>query len=262
MKKGPAIYRLILLVMLAVLVTVFVAVSGASSRQRHATTCKGLNVVIADSASLSFVNASDIKGYMESYGPFLGQRLDSVNLRRIEEILGSKSAILGSEAYMTDDGMLNIRITQREPVVRFQKGGTGFYADERGFIFPLQENYTSLVPVVDGAVPIYSDASLKGEPATPRERKWLADVTSLLAYISRDKVWSELVAQLTVEEGGDIVIIPREGAERFVFGSPDGFDAKFDRIRNYYQAVKPLHEGDYYTRVNVKFDNQIICRKK
>ena len=81
--------------------------------------------------------------------------------------------------------MLNIRLTQREPVVRFQKGGYGFYAHCNGFIFPLQENYTSPVPVMDGAVPIKATEGYKGAPGTEEEKAWIAGVISLVQYMEK-----------------------------------------------------------------------------
>ena len=80
--------------------------------------------------------------------------MDSIDLTRIEEILDSKSAILKSEAFTTKDSILNVVVTQKKPVVRFQKGTKGFYAVEDCSLFPLQETYTSHVMIVDGYVPL------------------------------------------------------------------------------------------------------------
>ena len=55
-------------------------------------------------------------------------------------------------------------------------------------------------------------------------------------------------------------MIPRRGKERFIFGPPVDFEAKFDRISRYYTSILPLN-GVGYTTVNVKYNGQIVCRK-
>ena len=92
MKKGVRHILLGLLAANAIAVYIFGLL--ASARNRHLTTCKGVRVEIADSAKLSFVNAEDVKGYLGSYGEYIGQRIDSVNLKKVEKILNERSAIL------------------------------------------------------------------------------------------------------------------------------------------------------------------------
>lgn len=232
----------------------------ASGKGKGQNCCESLSVAFSD--SYNFVNEEDIKSCLDrNYGPYVGQRLDSVDLYRIEEILDAQSAVLKSEAYTTPDGRLNVIISQREPAVRFQKGGQGFYADNRGMLFPLQSKYTSNVPVVDGAVPLAWSAGYKGEPQSDQEKRWLGGLLSLLSWVENSKQWSGAIVQMNVNQDGDLVLVPRYGSEKFIFGYPDEIAAKFGRIEKYYQYIRPSKGEDYYSTVNVKFDGQIVCRK-
>lgn len=115
---------------------------------RTSLACRSLEITFCD--TLEFVSKEDIRGFISSgYGAYLGQQLDSVNLGKIEKILESQSAVLNSEAWVTDDGVLHVSITQRAPVVRFQNGEVGYYSDDLGFIFPLHPRYTADVPLVE-----------------------------------------------------------------------------------------------------------------
>ena len=69
------------------------------------------------------------------------------------------------------------------------------------------------------------------------------------------------MGQISVRKDGNLVLVPREGSERFVFGTPTDIEAKFGRIRQYYESVAPSRETPYKT-VDVRFDGQIICRNK
>lgn len=245
---------------LAALAALCALIHAGTARERALHTCEGLRIEYAD--DYRFVSEQDIKDYLDKYyGAYIGQRLDSIKLHKVESILDVQSAILKSEAYTTEDGMLNIRLTQREPVIRFQKGSYGFYADCNGFLFPLQENYTTPVPVMDGAVPVNSAEGFKGAPETEAEREWLAGVISLVEYMGKTRIWAENIVQMHVEDNGDIVMIPRQGSERFIFGGPGGAKEKFDRMSDYYRYILPEKGEGYYKTVNVKYDKQIVCKK-
>ncbi len=258
MKKGLKIT--LAAVAFCLLGLICIVIHGMNKKRIGQLTCAGVKVEFTD--DFNFVTAKDVEGYLsKSYGACVGQRLDSVNLMKIEEILDGKSAILKAEAYTTPDGYLNVRIRQREPVVRFQKDNNGYYADERGFLFPLQRNYTSMVPVIDGAVPLNIERGYKGEPKTEAERKWLAGVIAMVNYMQDSGTWAENICQITVMENGDLVMIPRKGKERFIFGLPEDFGRKFDRISRYYTSILPHKGTESYSTVNVKYNGQIVCRK-
>ena len=77
----------------------FVVYHNTGKNHREQITCTGINVVVTDSLENQFVLASDVKGFLtQEYGECLGTAIDSINLNSIEEILKSKSAILGTVA--------------------------------------------------------------------------------------------------------------------------------------------------------------------
>lgn len=234
---------------------------GLSREERRQLTCTGLQVRVTD--PFVFVTEDDVKGYLNRYyGPYIGQRLDSVRLFSIENILNRQSAVLRSEAWTDLEGILHVDISQREPVMRIQNGERGFYIDGRGSIFPLQKSYTSLVPVVDGAVPFSIPDGYKGDAPDELSRQWVSDMLSLVSYMKKSRVWDENISQISVLDGGDLMLVPREGRERFIIGGCDCLDEKFERISDYYKFVKPSAEEGLYKTVNVKYHGQIICRKQ
>ena len=258
MKKGVKylIFVFILLAFAAVMGLIYTCAVG----NRGLATCTGVDVKIKD--NFKFVNKSDVETYLSQYyGSYIGQRIDSVNLAKIEGMLDRQSAVLKREAWTTNDGLLHISITQREPVVRFQRGDDGFYVDDRGFIFPLQSNYSSLVPVVDGNIPISAGHGFKGEATSSKEREWIGQVLDLVRFMQHSKIWSDNIVQMSVDDNGDLLLVPREGKERFIFGTPEDAQAKFERISQYYSYIKPAKEENFYRTVNVKYDGQIICRQ-
>ena len=245
----------------AALAAIFILFLGISAGQRRMTACSGLEVTVKDSSTISFITPADVKAYLADYGDYIGQRLDSVDLRKVEEILDSRSAILTSEAYITSDGVLNVDITQRKPAVRFQKGSLGFYSDKDGFIFPMRSGYLGNIPIIDGNVRIDFKDGFKGFPEDEAERRWLKGILDLVDYMEENPNLNSLISQITVSPGGDLVMVPREGPERFIFGDPTGIADKFRRIKEYYECIVPTLDDKRYKSVNVKYNGQIICRK-
>ena len=176
-------------------------ISGVSCRAP--LKCTGLNVVIKDSSANRFVTKADIEKFLNrEYGEYAGKPLDSLDLTKVEKIVDSRSAVYKSEAFTTRDGKLNITVTQRTPVVRFQKSDGGFYADAEGFLFPLQSSYASRVQVIDGDIPLKANSGYKGEPSDPKEKEWLMKVLNVVNYMESSKLWRDKIVQITVSDGG------------------------------------------------------------
>ena len=248
---------------IAALMTVLV-ISGRKSRAVHRElTCSGIEVEFTDHERTSFVSREDVVGYIEKdYGKCSGKRLEELNLAEIEKVLDGRSAILKSEAYTTRDGKLHISISQRKPAVRLISGQNGWYADDTGFIFPLQKNYTSRVPIVDGNIPLSLTAGFKGVPAAKKEKEWLDGILGLANFLKSNRKWDDTIAQIHVEDNGHLILIPRKGRERFIFGRPEEFARKFGKIEDYYRFIVPEKGENTYASVNVSFDGQIVCRKQ
>lgn len=228
---------------------------------RKSCTCERLVVTVLDSTVNHFISPKDIRTLLDkSYGKYLGCNADSIDLVKIEDVVQRKSAVLTSEAYMTKDGALHIDITQRRPVVRFQKKDGGFYADEHGYIFPLQNTFASHVHIVDGNIPLAANSGYKGELTNPKEKEWVEGMVKLVNYMRDKSMWKDKIVQIHISDDGNIILIPRVGGERFIFGQPNGFDEKFGRLEKYYTAVIPEKGAGKYKEVDLRFKGQIICR--
>ena len=261
MKK---ILKYILVTLLAVILAGCLVVSYiAGIRSRKPLICKGIRIEILDSTENGFVSASDVRRFIDrSYGNVIGEPLDSIDLTKIEHIVDSRSAVRKSQAFVTRDSLLNIKVTQRRPVVRFQKKDGGFYADADGYIFPLQNTYASHVQIVDGNIPLAANSGYKGDIADPEEKEWFRKVMNVINHMEGSKVWKGKIVQISVDGKGELVLIPREGNERFLFGQPNSLEEKFMKMEKYYTTIVPEKGADRYRTVEVRFEGQIVCSRK
>lgn len=245
----------------AMLAAILVASCLAGKEARKGLVCKGLEVAILDSLENSFVSKADVRKYLDKeYGRYVGEKLDSLDLVKIEKIIDGRSAVKKSQAYVTKDSLLRIEVTQRKPVVRFQKKEGGFYADADGYIFPLQVSYASHVQIIDGDIPLAANSGYKGEIENPREREWFENVMDVVRFIEGSRTWKGKIVQIHVEKNGEIVLVPREGRQVFRFGQPVQVAEKFGKMEMYYSHIVPEKGSEAYKTVDVRFADQLVCR--
>lgn len=242
--------RNIIIVICAIVVAAGLTASYfAGKSSQRPLTCKGLKVVIADSTSNSFVSRDDVRKLLDKeYGQYLDMPLDSLDLDMMEKVLEARSAINNTEAFVTKDGMLNITVTQRRPAVRFQGPEWGYYADAEGRAFPLQKSYASYVPVVDGHIP----------PMTDTLR--IAKTTALVNFLESSSLWKDKIVQITIGSKGDIILIPREGKEKFIIGQLSDIEEKVRKMEMYYTHITPEKGSGHYRTVDLRYEGQIVCR--
>ena len=229
--------------------------------QRGQIKCRKIEVCIKDSMDIRFITSEEIKKIIRrEYGKCIGETLDSIDIVRIENLIDSKSAVFKSQVYTTKDSTLHIDVTQRKPMVRFQRGSSGFYADAEGYVFPLQSTYAPHIQIVDGNIPVRVAEGHKGVIENPGSRLWLMDMIKMVRFIENDKDWKKIIVQIHVNEDEDLVLIPREGEEKFIFGYPDNIEEKFGKFRKYYTAIIPKAGKNKYKVIDLRYNGQIVCK--
>ena len=222
--------------------------------------CTALEVEFQD--SLKFLTAENIKAFVDKdYGIYIGQRLDSLDLSRIENNLSKRSAISSSQAWTTQDGVLHVSIKQRAPQLRFSSGGNkGFYCDSDGYIFPLHSRYTAPVRVIEGFFPIAEASGFQGFARTEEQRTWICEMLAMDEAIKNSRSFRDLISQVIIAENGDITFRVKGHDEIFILGEAQDFNEKFDKMEKYFTHIVPGNTEKKYKTVNVKYKNQIICK--
>ena len=162
-------------------------------------------------------------------------------------MLETKAPVRKAEVWITDDGVLHAVVYQRDPVLRFDYKGNGYYTDRFGNIFPLSGDYVAEVPVIS------CDPKLGFDPL------WLSQAIALVSKISGSSLWSSRIGAYSVNKNGDFVL---EGdGLRIIYGDFSESPRKFAAMEKYFSSIAPLRADDPYHTVNVKYKGQIICRK-
>ncbi len=241
MKKAASI------VLTVVFFLVFFAGMGVllhySKQEVHGIACKELQVSIP--GPHEFLTEEDVKGFIDNfYGIYVGQRIEDVGIESIEKMLLTKAQVRDADVWVTDDGVLHAEVIQRDPVMRFEKGGKGCYADRDGNLFPLCENYVADVPVI------------ACDPALGADPEWLSNAIALVRKISENAVWKGRLNAFEVADNGDFILLGEN--LRIIYGDFSQSARKFSAMEKYFSVIAPKCD---YNSVNIKYKGQIICRK-
>lgn len=237
--------RLITTAFVVAFVLLTALLAGIVRSSRASLVCGELDVKFTD--TLDFVSEDDVRSCLErNYGSYIGQKLDSVKLGKIESAMEEQSAIKNCEAWTTDDGKLHLLIERRHPRIRFINGNDEAYADKEGNVIRLKDGFVIDVPVIQGPI--------------PEDSTWVSQMLEMMDYMDKH-YWNTRIGAMKVDSKGELVLTSAEGGEKILFGAPVDVEEKFWRLGKYYSHIVPSKDDGYYKTINVKFKKQIICSR-
>src|SRR5690606_27987091 len=154
---------------------------------------------------------------VEKYGELAGRTLESIPIHEMEADLREIPFVFSAMVTVDMNGMLTVRVKQREAVVRvINDSGLDFYIDNQGHKMPVSLKYVPHVPIVNGHISEPFNGGLDSI-----ESQLVRDLFKTAQFISNDTLWSSQVVQLYVNEQGDIELIPRVGNQQIILGNAD-----------------------------------------
>ena len=231
-----------------------------ASRQRELV-CHSVQIKVRDSLVSQFISPAAVSGILKrDAGKTIGEYLSKLDIYKLEQLLNKQSVIKRTEVFSSIDGVLHIDVYQRRPVMRVQTPAYGFYIDETGYIFPLSEVYTSFVPVVTGAVPTAVGKGFRG--FVPEREKFLKHLYTFALFIDGHEFWRAQIAQVHVRNASEVDLTPHEGHETIHLGALSGFEYKLNKLKAFYRNACPAGAKSPYSAVDLRYSNQIICKRK
>lgn len=242
---------------------------GLTEGQNMQHTGNGLQVTVDTSCGNHFLEPETIRSLVtsSSISNFDVQPLPPGTLGRIKLLVEGNPYVRKAAIYRTIDGDIRVEVEQRDPLVRvINSNGQGFYIDREGITMPLSDEYTSRVMVASGylqtgyqqATDLKTDKPL--ELVTSSEKR-LRDLFTLARFIDHDPFWRSLIDQIRITQKGDFELIPMNGAHVVDFGDMDGLEEKFDKLSLFYKSGLSQVGWNYYSRISLKYDKQVVCTK-
>jgi cell division protein FtsQ len=236
---------------------------GFVSQNQKLEVCKGVKVKIDNKNNNHFVDEDEVRDLINRMGYHLeGQQMGEIDLKAIEYRLRENPSVQDAQVYATIDCAIQVEIEERNPIARvYNPNGTGFYIDENGKLMPLSNKFTARVILINGKRSLNYAGITSEDEAFAQDREFVAQLHSLAGYIHRDQFWKSLIAQIYIEDKGEVTLIPKVGKQKILFGKVEDFEDKFGKLKILYEEGFSKTGWNEYTSINLKYDNQVICSK-
>ena len=166
-----------------------------------------------------------------------------IHLKRLESQLTQNDLIKKTEAFLTLDDVLHIKVIPRIPVARV-KGKSEFYLDKEGKPIPLSPTHDSEVPT------IVNDPDVNRYEALSLLSIAIAKDGFLVSHIKDIQDHGDAVSMNVIDEKYQIKI-----------KSVDDIQIKFKNYKAFYAVAKDQGVIGDYTEVALDYSNQIICKR-
>ncbi|HUS85806.1 MAG TPA: hypothetical protein VMW76_01090 [Bacteroidales bacterium] len=226
--------------------------------------CRSIEIEIRDSLNYSFVTSDDIFNLIHNEEvKVLGKSLTEENIRNIEQRVGSIRELGSAEVYMTLDGALHVEADQRDPVMRIISSyGNSYFVDKYGFVIPQEYKYTPRLIAVSGNIEVPDGSVSSGDITSLPDSSMLKKLFSMVMYINNDEFWKGQIEQIWVNEDWELELIPRVGQHLIRFGSTERMEEKLNNLKEFYKGVLPRAGWNIYGEIIMKYDGQIVCKKR
>ena len=213
-------------------------------------------VNIANEFDNYFISERGVTALLTKGGaePVLGTHPEGPRLRELETRLRAHPFVREAQVYRDLAGNLHADVRQNRPIARITHPDTRLdtYVDSEGHLLPLSPLFTARVAMVarpgGGSLPTAFFRDSTG-------LRYLA----FLRYVDEHEFWKAQVSEVFIEPGGKLSFTQQVGDQRIEFGLPENISEKFAKLMVFYRQIPSVLGWDTYHRVNVEYQNQIIC---
>lgn len=202
--------------------------------------------------SVEFMDENDPFITLNSVNKLLIQNHDSVTsvvketlvLKEMESRLLENEMIHDAQVYITVDGVLGAKITQRNPMGRVA-ASPNYYLDAHGKKMPLSSVYAARVPIITGS-----------------SKTNFTEITPLLLKIHDDDFMRQSVIGIHVEKNGLIRLKFRKHDFEVAFGNLNEIEWKFQNFKAFYQKTKQDNSLNSYQTIDLRYGSQVVATKQ
>ncbi len=239
---------------------------GFANKKSGSLICKDTNIVINEPHK--FVSSESIEQLLNKKGIILDSCvIDNLDFDIIERILEESPFISKAETYSDFNGVLNISITQRNPIMRIiNNNNESYYIDEEFKTMPMSNNYTANVIVINGNVSnefINTNITQVNYSSIDKSYSYtLRGLYNFVLYLNEHQLWKYQIEQIYINDKKEIELIPRVGNHIIILGELDNYEKKMNKLEALYKKGFALTDWNIYSSVNLKYSDQVICKKR
>ncbi len=177
--------------------------------------------------------------------PVKNQTKSVLDLHQLEKTVLENAYIEEATVFLTPEGILKTKVTQREPIARIITDSEKYYLDRYGAEIPLSDNFSARVPVVFGI----------------RAESDISEISQFVTMIFDDEFLKREITAIESLPSNEYNLIVRSGNHKIHFGKFADVAKKIKKIKAFYNKAYADNSIKEYKKINVKYRNQVVCTK-
>ncbi|HSJ66227.1 MAG TPA: hypothetical protein VK921_01065 [Anditalea sp.] len=242
-------------IIFTVLTAVLIGFIAFVEKSESTKTFTGIEVIVKGISDVYFVEEHEVITRLNNEFPELrpGTPMTDIQLAKIEKKVEKHPFVKRAEAFRDLKGKILVKIDQHRPIARVARpmAADGYISSE-GKVLPTSPVYTSRVLIIEGTG---GEALLESKDLSVDH----PDLMEMIKYVSKHKFWSAQIASMEIDRKGNILLHQQVGKQVIEFGKPIELEEKFKKVEILYNEILPEKGWNTYSRVNVKYKDQIIC---
>ncbi|AXJ00349.1 Cell division septal protein FtsQ [Cyclonatronum proteinivorum] len=179
-----------------------------------------------------------------------GMAAAEVRPLEVQARIDSLPWIAESSVRLVPGGRVLIGFTEREPVALLIEGSRLMLTDAAGVALDIPEGFAPDLPLLYGfRLPAHGERLPEAQ---------FAPLGSFLAALQQSALAGLLISEVGFHPEEGVIALSRENAVRLVFGT-ESFAQKIDRWEAFYRQVAPVKGMAAFTRLDFRFENQIVA---
>ena len=168
----------------------------------------------------------------------------SIHHKSFESELNKIELVKNSNVFVDVNGIMIIKIQQREPIARFLDNKS--YLDEDGLIMPKSKYHSARVPVIRGY---------------KKSKHQLNLIYNLSNFIKNDKFLSLNTTEILIDSNSNFSIKLRDYRFKILIGKLNNLNLKIKNFKAFYVSASANQLLNKYSVINLQFVNQVVCVK-
>ncbi|MFT5156884.1 MAG: cell division protein FtsQ [Bacteroidia bacterium] len=215
--------------------------------KNNRTLCTKYEVQFMPKSETAYCTESDIEAHLKKEGvKYKGLKQNEIDLNLIESALKKLSFVSSADCYFSLNGTLSIEIVQRIPIIRvYPSVGKPYYLDNYGKAFDLTKSYSADVLVASGNINHGVDKILY----------------TFANHVHQSDFWNHFIEHIFVDARKDLRFTTQVAGHEVVFGDTLRMSQKLTKLEDFYKKSFENEGWENFKEVNIKFKDQVICRK-
>jgi cell division protein FtsQ len=229
----------------------------AAINTKNSSLCNGMEIEINDGGKALFLTKKDVSNMLESEGirDLHNKKVVSFDLLKMEGILRRNSWIKDAQLYFDNNQTLRLRIQERQPIARlFTTNGSSYMIDSAGKQMALGERNAFRLPVFTG----YPSEKF----GSKRDSVLSRQIRDMAIFLNNNPFWSNQVQEINISSSKTFRLTPLIGNQIIEFGDGSQYENKFQKLFTFYKEVMAQTGFEYYTNINIAFQDQVVATRK